>query len=289
MKNRSLGLILNIRCLSGMLYHFFILGYGVMVICLYGVRNIGGVNGMFLLLFYMLALLALLLQGESLLKYGDPLNKENRKWYAGMFGMECAEMLLAYLLAMEGYKTYVVIGGYSLCVAVGMSISLYIHRRILRSYKWIRQTGQFEKLLDHYKQEVHQKMDLDAAVHMKGFLKFLCYIIALTFIYKLTLLSWIITGIFAVINGYVLWKLHWDGIRSVISHSKLYFAGIYLCTTIGLIWLKLVYDQRIVIRLFQGRDAQEYLMVWILFFLPLVYYGSKVSVAYMNQRYQWVE
>ncbi len=53
--------------------------------------------------------------------------------------------------------------------------------------------------------------------------------------------------------------------------------------------LKLIYDKAIVLSIFQNRDEQEYLMILVLFFLPLIYYGNKLSMAYMNKKNEWVE
>lgn len=287
-KARSLGMTLHIRYCSSVLYHFAMLVYGIMVIRLYGVGDIGGINGILIILFFLLALAGLLLQAESLMKYADPLNKENRRWYTGLFIWECMEMILAYLLASGPYKGYVTISCYSVFVAVSLSVSVCIHRRIQRQYQQIKRTSEFGRLIARYEEEVLGETGADLSLCMKGFQKFLVYVILLVFVYKLTLMSWIATGVFAVANGWILWNLHWEGIRKLIPHSKLYFAVLGVCTTAGLILLKLIYDQTIVVSLFQERDAQEYLMVWILCFLPLVYYGSKVSVGYMNQTHRWV-
>ena len=92
-----------------------------------------------------------------------------------------------------------------------------------------------------------------------------------------------------VFNIFVLWKLHWIGIKELVKSKYVYFAVVSVISSLGIVLLKLIYDKAIVLSIFQDRDEQEYLMILVLFFLPLIYYGNKLSMAYMNKKNEWVE
>lgn len=291
MKKRSIGLTLKIRYWSSIAYYISILCYGILVVNFYGISNLTGKTGFVILLSYIIALLCLMIKAETFMKYCDPLNIGNRKKYMLICTLEFSEMIIAAVLAQvnnENRKDILQVGFIFISTMI-LICSIYLHKSIIKNYEEIRGCEILNEKMKYYLEAVQCDKTVDVDRLFKSFCGFIIYIILLTFIYKYTLKYWISTFVFMAFNIFVLWKLHWSGIKELVKSKYVYFAVVSVISSLGIVLLKLIYDKAIVLSIFQNRDEQEYLMILVLFFLPLIYYGSKLSMAYMNNKNQWVE
>lgn len=291
MKKKSLYLILNIRYKTSFLYYIAMLFYGLLIINLYGKEDIGLKNGVIIIGCFFIALICIMAKSETLLKYADPLNFKNRKRYIIIFFSEISEILVAYWLAINKSQRYFYSIIYYLYITSILILCIYIHRKIRTDYNKLKSKLKLKLVINQYLNYLEQnKYNLDEINDkFKNFIKFTVYIIVLSVVYKYTLHSWILTIIFMFMNFYMLWKFHWEGIEKLIKYAHLYFVIICLISTCGILLLKLIYDKIINLLIFVGRDEQEYFMVLVLFYFPIMYYGSKVSIKYINSNCGWIE
>lgn len=289
MKKKSISLTLNIRYWSSVIYYFCMMCYGIMIITFYGTEDIGIVYGLLTIFSFIIALLCIMVKTETLLSYADPININNRRRYSIILLIESTEIIMAFVVANSPAKSYAYVIGYCAYVTLIFLISKNIHAQIISDYQEIKSNSKFNDIMDCYLSAVKCDMDININVLFGNFIKFMIYIISLVFVYKFTLYNWLFTVIFAILNIYVLWKLHWTGIKNLVKYKYLYFGVVCFISSAGIVLLKLIHDKVIYVSIFKGRDVQEYLMILVLFFLPLIYYGSKISVIYINKSSKWVE
>lgn len=291
MKKRSIWLALKIRYWSSIIYYISIMFYGILVINLYDKDHIQMGMGFIILLSYIIALICLLIKAETIMKYCDPLNINNRKKYIVICTLEFSEMVIAAILAqVNNINNNSVLQMSFVVVAVMILIcSIYLQKKIIEDYEKIKHSADINEKIKDYLEAISCNNVTDIDKLFKNFCKFTIYIILLTFIYKYTLYHWILTFMFIFLNVFILWKLHWTGIKELVKSKYSYFIVVCIVSSLGIVLLKLIYDRVIILNIFQNRDEQEYLMVLFLFFLPLSYYGSKLSVIYMNKKNKWVE
>ncbi len=291
MKTRSIGFTLKLRYWSSVIFYINIVCYSMLLIFLNGKSDIGFVYGSFILLTYMVGVFCLLVKGEAILKYSDPYNFANYKKYIYVFVMEAIEMITAGILAQSNliYSKEILLGGYLIFLTVVFGSIYYLHSKILYEYKRAVQHLEINEILLQYKEKKDFETVTDVEKYRKDFYYFMGYVVGLIFLYKYTLHSWLITAIFAIFHFYILKRLFWDGINKVIKKSFLYFGMIQFSSAVGIILLKLIFDEVIVLSIFEGRAEQEYLMVLILFFLPIGYYGKKITELYSWKVYTWIK
>lgn len=80
-------------------YCIVMLFYRALIINLYGLEDIGLINGLIIIILFLIVLFCIMVKSETLLKYGDPLNINNKKRYVIMFINEGSAIVVAYLLA----------------------------------------------------------------------------------------------------------------------------------------------------------------------------------------------
>ena len=117
----------------------------------------------------------------------------------------------------------------------------------------------------------------DVQIFYKRFIYFFAYSVFLIFVYKYTLLRWEITVIFMSLNIIVLKKLFWEGCKDLYHYYQRYFICICLVSSLGIILMKLIHDHTIDLPIFYNRDEQEFLMVLMLFYFPLLRLGRDLN------------
>lgn len=265
--------------------------YGILVINLYGREHIKMGMGLMILFSYIIALICLMIKAETIMKYCDPVNINNRKKYIVICTLEFLEMIIAAFFAQvnninDNISLQV---SFAVVTVIILICSVYLHKGIIEDYEKIKHSTVLNKKIKDYSEAIECNNVENIDELFKNFCKFTIYIILLIFIYKYTLYHWILTCMFIFLNVLILWKLHWTGIKELVKSKYAYFIVVSIVSSLGIVLLKLIYDKVIILNIFQNRDEQEYLMVLVLFFSPLIYYGSKLSVIYMNKKNKWVE
>lgn len=286
-KQRSIGITLKTRYWSTIIFYISIIVYGVTAISMYGKTDIGiGYSGL-IIVASMIALCSMTVKCETILKYADPLNKDNQKRYIFIILVELLEMLSVYILCVnisEDERILVAILYFAVVSIIFYFLS-QIHKKIYYDYEIAMDNNLINDLIIEYDLKNNSNVDIDW--YFMRFVYFMLYLLSLIFIYKYTLHSWIFSIAFIILSIFVMWKLHWIGIVKFVKNKKLYFGIISIISSIGIIFLKLVYDGIIALNLFKNRDEYEYLMVLILFYIPIIYYGKRVSEVYIRSKFRW--
>lgn len=289
MKERSLRSTMIVRYEASLVFYISVVIYGAISILLYEKDDMGVVYSGLAVLTSLIAMVSILIKAEGLVKALDPLNKYNHKRYIFIFIIELLEFMAVYYLSVNVPKekrSFITILFLVITTIITIVIRA-IHKSIYNEYERIIKNGEMSKILLDY--SYVGDTDIDINWYYKRFIYFIIYIVSLIFVYRYTLYHWALTLGFIAINIYVLWKIHWKGIDYFVNKSKLYFAIICIVSTIGIILLKNIYDGNISLELFNNRDEYEYYMVFVLFYMPIAYYGSKVTGLYSKKNCKWVE
>ncbi len=202
---------------------------------------------------------------------------------------EALELIITYSMFSNIEKDNRILGimVYFLVVTILFGIIHRMHSEIYCKYDKLKKEKQLVNIISEYR--LKYEFDIEVDEFFKGFIYFMLYLISLAFLYKYTLHNWFMTLMFIGVNVYILWKLHWKGIKRLIKLKRVYVCLISIISSFGITILKLIYDGYISISVFENRDEYEYLMVLILFYLPLVYYGKRVSDIYNSKNCKWIE
>ncbi len=289
MKTRSIGSAIKIRYWSSIIFFVSTIMYGMMVIFLYGKPDIGGGYGLLILLTHTISVICVLVKGETILKYADPYNFNSRSKYVYILFVEILEIVVAGCVAQLNVKfpkSFLLVGYILGVVVIFFSINI-LHLKIIKHYDSLVGTSKVSNMIAMYQDVKQCSEEADIEKYFKEFIKFAVYLIMLVFVYKYTLYNWLFTVIFVVVNIYIMRKYLWEGIERIIIRKCIYFGSVVCAASMGILLMKLIFDGVICLEFFEGREAQEYLMVLICFFIPISYYGAKLSVAQSRRKYQW--
>lgn len=291
MKTSSIKLTLEIRYWSSIIFFICVCIYGYMLIYLYGNEGIKSRYGVYILLLHTILVLCFMIVSSGVIKYADPINFINQKRYICVVVLEGIQYILAAILAKNNNivdKQYAAIG-YVVISTIIFGAICACHLKSINQYEIILENEGISRIVSEFEGAVKRGEDVDIEKNFKGFIQFMCYMIGMTVFYKYTLHSWILTGLFAILNSYALWKFHWNGIKKMMKYSKCYFGMVVVTATVAIFLLKIVFDGILPVSIMENRDEQEYLMVLVLFFLPLVGYGKRLSAAYSTSKYKWIK
>lgn len=286
MKQCSIGITLKLRYASSIVYYISMMLYGVMTISIYGKEDIGLGKGIVIIMSFLLAMLCMMIKSVAVQRYADPLNKLNQRKYTVMVLTELLGLISVYTvstLISDNKRVYGAII-YAAVLTIVTFFILGIHKRIYCEYDKLKKEKKLDELINEYK--VQNNEDIEG--YIKKFIYFMLYGVVLSVLYEYTLHSWLLTIVFFIVNIYVLRKLHWEGIVKFVRAKKLYFTLVCFASSIGIVFLKLAYDGYIILSVLQNRDGYEYFMIFVLFYFPIVYYGTRISSVYTRGRCQWV-
>lgn len=289
MKERSIETTLIMRYRYSIIFYVSTVIYGCIAILGYGKSDFGIFYSGVAIIAYLVAMFSILLSAEALIKDSDPINKYNNRKYMVIFCIELLELIAVNIICISIPKDekYSVILIFLFVITITCYAIILIHRLIYSQYEILKNNGEIEAILKKYNDIGDKEIDIDW--YFKRFLYFLIYLILLSVVYKYILYHWLMVLIFIITNIYVMWKIHWKGIMFFVKHCKVYFGLTCISSTIGIIFLKNIYDGNLIFDLFKNRDEYEFYMVYILFYVPIIYYGKKVSVLYNKKRTRWIK
>ena len=142
-------------------------------------------------------------------------------------------------------------------------------------------------MIHNFSSDDSTEKKIDTIPLYKNFFRFTIYIILLYFIYKVSLINWLTTVIFSLLNCAVIVYLFLEGSKQLVKHYILYLAGVCFISTVGIVIMKMIYDGLIDLSVFRGRDSQEYLMCMVLFYLPITIYGKRLFNVNSKYTTKW--
>ena len=286
MNNRSIYNTLWTRNIDSALFNVIIVVYGLYLNCYYKKSGIGFGAGLVVLVSYVVLMICIMVSLESVMKNADPLSVYNRKKYAVILGMEILQIVITYIFFMSenksDVKTFLYIG-FNLLV---MYLVLNINKRIIDTYKSMSYSEVVSIIHDFSSRKSTEKK-VDTVPLYKSFFRFQIYVILLYFIYKVSLMNWITTVIFSLINCAVIVYFFKNGTKQLVKHYILYLAGVCLVSTVGIVLLKMNYNGVIDLAILKGRDEQEYLMCMVLFYWPITIYGKRLFKLNAKYTTKW--
>jgi len=279
-----INITLKLRRIFDIIFYVSILLYGNMLILFYGKPNIGILYGIGIFLSFLLMLFIIGMTMETLFITSDPINKINVTKYRMIFFLRAVEVIITHCFGVNinNGKENVLI--YNLLIFVISGVIITIHNNIINKYKNMSDVI-IEEMISVYNSSDERVTDVE--VIYKKFIHFLVYCILLIFVYKYTLWRWEATLFFLIINIIVMKKFFWKGCKELYHNYLAYFCTICIFSSIGIILMKLVYDQVIVLSVFMNRDEQELWMVLILFYLPILRLGKDIDRRKKNISHVW--
>lgn len=286
MNNRSIYNVLWTRNIDSAIFNVIIVVYGLYLNCYYKKSDIGFGAGLIVLVSYVVLMICIMVSLESVMKNADPLSVYNRKKYAVILGMEILQIVITYIFFMSenksDVKTFLYIG-FNLLV---LYLVLNINKSIIDTYKSMSDS-EVGSIIHNFSSKNSTEKKVDTVPLYKSFFRFQIYVILLYFIYKVSLMNWITTVIFSLINCAVIVYFFKNGTKQLVKHYILYLAGVCLVSTVGIVLLKMIYDGVIDLSIFKGRDKQEYLMCMVLFYLPITIYGKRLFKLNAKYTTKW--
>lgn len=275
---------LKLRRIFDIIFYISILLYGNMLILYYGKLNISLIPKIAIILSFLLMMFILSMTMETLFTTSDPVNKINVTQYRIIFLLRVVEIVITFCfaVAINNVKERILI--YNLIIFAISGVIIALHNMIINRYKNMSEEI-IEEMISVYCSPDERKIDVEALY--KRFIHFFIYCILLIFVYKYTLWRWETTLIFLALNIAVLKRFFWAGCKELYYKHVGYFLCICLFSSIGIILMKLVYDQVIMLLIFKNRDEQELWMVFMLFYLPLLRLGKDVDKRRKKISYVW--
>jgi hypothetical protein len=275
---------LKLRRFFDIIFYISILLYGNMLMLFYGKPNIGILNGIGIILSFLLMMLIISMTMETLFITSDPINKINVRKYRLMFFLRVVAVIITHCFGVNinyGKENILI---YNLLIFVISGIIITIHNNIINKYKNMSDAI-IEEMISVYNGSDERVTDVE--VIYEKFIHFFAYCILLIFVYKYTLWRWEATLLFLIINIIVLKKFFWKGCKELYHNYGAYFCAICISSSVGIILMKLVYEQVIVLSVFMNRDEQELWMVLMLFYLPILRLGKDIHRRKKNITYIW--
>lgn len=285
MKTISIKAMLKLRITFNILFLFSIFFYGFLLINFIDKDEVGLVWGILVIILFCLSLLFLAASLDCIYKGSDPLNSKNRSRYTTILLIEISFFFIIYLISEKKIENKNII--FILYYVLSFITVMLINKNIFRKYTEIKNKGELDTLISNF--NMAEFKDIQYKKFYNSFIKFFGYIVSLIIIYKYTLTSWIITAIFMLVNIVFIIKLFWEGIKKIIKNSLTYFVIICIVSSLGIILMKAIYSKIITVSLFKNRDSVEYLMVLVLFYLPLTKYGCKLLEINKKTNFLWRE
>ncbi|AEV67514.1 hypothetical protein [Acetivibrio clariflavus] len=250
----------------------------------YGETNINLIYGIVIVFSFLLMLFIISATMDTLFTTSDPINKINITKYRVIFFLRVVEIVITYYFSVNDNKGKEKILIYNFLIFVISGVIITLHNMIINRYKNMS-SETIEEMISIYTSSDERKIDVEAIY--KKFIYFFAYCMLLIFVYRYTLWRWETTFAFLIINIIVLKKLFWEGCKKLYYKYVAYFFSICFISSIGIVLMKLIYDQLIVLSMFKNRDEQELWMVLMLFYLPLLRLGKDVDRRRKKILYIW--
>lgn len=279
-----INITLRLRRLLDFIFYIAILLYGNMLMFFYAKENIGLRYGIVMVLSFLIMLFIMSMTMETIFITSDPINHINVMKYRIIFFLKVVGIIITYYFGVitNNEKETVLI--YNSLIFVIGGIILGLHNNIINKYGNMS-SGIIEEMISSYTRSGARETDVNLL--WKRFVHFMIYCILQIFIYKYTLWRWEATIAFLIINIILLKRFFWQGCKDLYINYWGYFCSICLFSSIGIILMKLIYDQTIVLSIFRNRDEQELWMVFVLFYLPLMRVGKDLNRIKRNKSYVW--
>lgn len=278
-----ISIVIGQRRVFDFIFYIATLLYGNILMISYGKQDVGFL-AILVVLSYLFMLLMLAVTIETIFITSDPINSRNVIRYRTIFLLKILEMGITHYFGViiNNGKGNIIL--YNLLIFVISVVIIAIHNMTINKYKNMNSES-IEEMISIYTRPDTRKTDVDLLY--RNFVYFMLYCIFQIFIYKYTLWRWEATIVFLIINIIILKKLFWQGCKDLYQNYKVYFYGVCMFSSIGIILMKLVYDDVIIMSIFRNRDEQELWMVFILFYIPLMRLGKDLVRRKKNMSYIW--
>ncbi len=276
--------MLKLRRIFDVVFYICILLCGNLLMFYYGETNINLIYGIVIVFSFLLMLFIISATMDTLFTTSDPINKINITKYRVIFFLRVVEIVITYYFSVNDNKGKEKILIYNFLIFVISGVIITLHNMIINRYKNMS-SETIEEMISIYTSSDERKIDVEAIY--KKFIYFFAYCMLLIFVYRYTLWRWETTFAFLIINIIVLKKLFWEGCKKLYYKYVAYFFSICFISSIGIVLMKLIYDQLIVLSMFKNRDEQELWMVLMLFYLPLLRLGKDVDRRRKKILYIW--
>ena len=276
--------MLKLRRIFDVVFYICILLCGNLLMFYYGKTNINLIYGIVIVFSFLLMLFIISANMDTLFTTSDPINKINITKYRVIFFLRVVEIVITYYFSVNDNKGKEKILIYNFLIFVISGVIITLHNMIINRYKNMS-SETIEEMISIYTSSDERKIDVEAIY--KKFIYFFAYCMLLIFVYRYTLWRWETTFAFLIINIIVLKKLFWEGCKKLYYKYVAYFFSICFISSIGIVLMKLIYDQLIVLSMFKNRDEQELWMVLMLFYLPLLRLGKDVDRRRKKILYIW--
>jgi len=276
--------MLKLRRIFDVVFYICILLCGNLLMFYYGETNINLIYGIVIVFSFLLMLFIISATMDTLFTTSDPINKINITKYRVIFFLRVVEIVITYYFSVNDNKGKEKILIYNFLILVISGVIITLHNIIINRYKNMS-SETIEEMISIYTSSDERKIDVEAIY--KKFIYFFAYCMLLIFVYRYTLWRWETTFAFLIINIIVLKKLFWEGCKKLYYKYVAYFFSICFISSIGIVLMKLIYDQLIVLSMFKNRDEQELWMVLMLFYLPLLRLGKDVDRRRKKILYIW--
>lgn len=256
------------------------------------INNIGILNGIIMFICISIAMIMLACSMESIHSYSDPINRINKRTYRVIFCVQIILMIFCSWLVYENninnLKKFIFY-----CIYFFMTVLIIsMHWNIIERYKKMSKES-VDDMIETYKMIYNAALLEKSEEVKKRAYYFIVYLILIGVFFKYFLMNTIATIAFIVLNLVVVIKMFKHAFENFYQEqSKEKPSGKILCIEnivliIGYIFLYLVFQEKIKIRILEGRTPDELAMLYMLFYIPLYRHIINVYIVGVRMTQQW--